>query len=113
MMGEGERVESKSERALEPFLSEQREPRGMLATRIPRNDTRAANAAPAAEHVVLFFPHRRHVPERASDGGLAALTSFLANAYTIHIARSSNDAPTRRTSVVLSERRLSATAPRC
>lgn len=25
-MGEGERVESKTERALEPFLSEQREP---------------------------------------------------------------------------------------
>ena len=46
-------------------------------------------------------------PKRASGdgGGLAALASFLANAYTIHIARSSNDAPTRRASVVLNERR--------
>lgn len=52
----------------------------------------------------LSFPsHGRHIFRKSEWRRRSRLSRLLplANAYTIHIARSSNDAPTRRTSVVL------------
>lgn len=98
-------MESKSERALEPFLSERRDE--CFSTRIPRGrNARAMDTAPLAgtrvAHAVLLFPLTDDTsPRERATTAVAALASFLANAYTIHIARSSNDAPTRRGSAVL------------
>lgn len=54
-------------------------------------------------HAVLFFPSRTTHFRKSEWRRRSRLSRLLplANAYTIHIARSSNDAPTRRTSVVL------------
>jgi hypothetical protein len=100
--GRGER----RARALEPFLSKRRDEcfsrRRFLGTHVWWTSHRLLSHTRVAHAVLLFFPLTDNTsPRERATTAVAALVSFLANAYTIHIARSSNDAPTRRGPVVL------------
>lgn len=94
-------------RALEPFLSERRDE--VFSDEEDFSRAVDARAEPACwQHELYtgcpFFSVTDDTsPRERATTAVAALASFLANAYTIHIARSSNDAPTRRRSVVLND----------